>query len=157
MAYKDEYEVARLYADGRFAKELGQTFTGGKAEGAGWPPPMLSPKDANGKPRKMAFGGWMMRYGFPVLARLKGLRGGPLDLFGASEERRMERALISPNTRQDLEHLAGELTPARLPLAVEIASSPGEIRGFGHVKAASAEAAKAVRAKLWAQWDTRPA
>jgi indolepyruvate ferredoxin oxidoreductase len=155
MAYKDEYEVARLYADGRFAKELGHTFSGGKLK-VWLAPPVLAPKDASGKPRKMAFGGWMIRYGFPVLARLKGLRGTALDLFGASEERRMERALIS-QYEQDLEHLAGELTPARLPLAVEIASAPSEIRGFGHVKAASAEAAKPVRAKLWAQWDTRPA
>ena len=68
----------------------------------------------------------------------------------------MERSLIS-QYEQDLQRLTGELTPARLPLAVEIASAPGEIRGFGHVKAAAAEAAKPVRAKLWAQWEVQPA
>jgi indolepyruvate ferredoxin oxidoreductase len=155
MAYKDEYEVARLYADGRFAKDLGQTFSGGKLK-VWLAPPVLAPKGADGKPRKIAFGGWMVRQGFPLLARLKGLRGTPLDLFGASEERRMERALIA-EYEGDLERLTGNLTPARLPMAVEIASVPTEIRGFGHVKAAAVEATKQTRSKLWAQWESQAA
>jgi indolepyruvate ferredoxin oxidoreductase len=150
MAYKDEYEVARLYADGRFAGELGHTLTGGNAK-VWLAPPLLAPKDADGRPRKIAFGGWMLRYGFPVLARLKGLRGSPLDPFGASEERRQERALIA-RYETTLDTLVTRLTPSRTPLALEIARAPLEIRGFGHVKAAAIAKAEAREAELWAQW-----
>jgi indolepyruvate ferredoxin oxidoreductase len=151
MAYKDEYEVARLYADGRFAGELGKTFTGGKAK-VWLAPPILAPRDRRGHPRKMAFGGWMLTYGFPVLARLKGLRGGPFDLFGASAERRMERALIS-EYEASLDRLVAGLTAERLPLAVKVAQVPGEIRGFGHIKEAAVKAARKTEAALWAKWD----
>jgi indolepyruvate ferredoxin oxidoreductase len=151
MAYKDEYEVARLYADGRFDAALAGTFTGGKAK-VWLAPPILAPKDDAGQPRKIAFGGWMLRYGFPILARLKGLRGGPLDLFGASAERRTERRLIA-DYEAGLDRLLAGLTPARLPMAVKIASIPDAIRGFGHVKAAAIEAAARDEAKLWAAWD----
>jgi indolepyruvate ferredoxin oxidoreductase len=153
MAYKDEYEVARLYADGRFAGELGKTVTGGKAK-VWLAPPILAPKDKDGRPRKMAFGGWMLRYGFPLLARLKGLRGGPFDLFGASPERRMERTLIA-DYEANLDRLVAGLTPERLSLAVRIAEVPAEIRGFGHVKDAAVERARKTRAALWARWDGR--
>ena len=147
MAYKDEYEVARLYADGRFGAELGQTFTGGKMK-VWLAPPVIAPK---GKTRKIAFGGWMLKYGFPLLARLKGLRGGPLDLFGASAERRMERALVA-DYEAALDRLIAGLNAERLPLAVKIASVPGEIRGYGHVKDAAVKTAKAAEAALWAKW-----
>jgi indolepyruvate ferredoxin oxidoreductase len=150
MAYKDEYEVARLYADGRFAAEMAGTFSGGKAK-VWLAPPFIAPKDRRGRPRKIAFGGWMLRYGFPVLAKLKGLRGGALDLFGASAERRMERALIA-HYEADLDRLAAGLNAAKLPLAIQIAEAPAEIRGFGHVKDAAVTAAKARRAMLWARW-----
>jgi indolepyruvate ferredoxin oxidoreductase len=150
MAYKDEYEVARLYADGRFAGELGKTFTGGEAK-VWLAPPFLAPKDRRGHPRKIAFGGWMLKYGFPVLAKLKGLRGGPFDLFGASAERKMERALIA-DYEASLDRLVAGLTPERLPLAVKIAEVPAEIRGFGHVKDAAVKTAKKTEAALWARW-----
>jgi indolepyruvate ferredoxin oxidoreductase len=150
MAYKDEYEVARLYADGRFAGELGQTFTGGKLK-VWLAPPLIAPKDRRGRPRKIAFGGWMLRYGFPLLARLKGLRGGPLDLFGASAERRTERALIA-GYEAGLERLVSGLTAERLALAIRIAQVPVEIRGFGHVKDAAVETAKVTEAALWTKW-----
>jgi indolepyruvate ferredoxin oxidoreductase len=150
MAYKDEYEVARLYTDGRFAGELGETFTGGKLK-VWLAPPLIAPKDRNGRPRKIAFGGWMLKSGFPVLARLKGLRGGPLDLFGASPERRMERTLIA-DYEAALDRLTAGLTPERLPLAVKLAGVPSEIRGFGHIKDAAVKAAKETEATLWAQW-----
>jgi indolepyruvate ferredoxin oxidoreductase len=150
MAYKDEYEVARLYADGRFAGELGQALGGGKTR-VWLAPPMLSPKGSDGKPRKLAFGGWMLRYGFPVLARLKGLRGSALDPFGASAERRQERGLIA-RYEATLDRLVASLTPARLPLALEIARAPAEIRGFGHVKAAAIAKVEAREAELWARW-----
>ncbi|HEX3701218.1 MAG TPA: indolepyruvate ferredoxin oxidoreductase family protein, partial [Phenylobacterium sp.] len=81
MAYKDEYEVARLFTDGRFAAYRAGTFKGGKTK-LWLSPPVLAPKGPDGKPRKLAFGGWMLDAAFPVLARLKGLRGTPLDLFG---------------------------------------------------------------------------
>ena len=150
MAYKDEYEVARLYTDGRFAGELGQTFSGGKIK-VWLAPPLLSPKGRDGKPRKIAFGGWLLQYGFPTLAKLKGLRGGPFDLFGASEERRTERALITAY-EATLDRLLAGLTPDRLPLALRIAAIPADIRGYGHVKDASIKAAKAAEQVLWAKW-----
>jgi indolepyruvate ferredoxin oxidoreductase len=93
----------------------------------------------------------MLRFGFPVLAKLKGLRGSPLDPFGASEERRAERDLIG-RYEATLDRLVASLTPARLPLALEIAQAPGQIRGFGHVKAAAMAKVEAREAELWAQW-----
>jgi indolepyruvate ferredoxin oxidoreductase len=88
-----------------------------------------------------------------VLARLKGLRGGPFDLFGHSEERRAERRLLA-DYEAGLERLVAGLTRERLPLAVKIASVPDQIRGFGHVKAAAMAAAKVEEARLWSEWDS---
>jgi indolepyruvate ferredoxin oxidoreductase len=151
MAYKDEYEVARLYADGRFAAEREAVFKGGKA--TVWlAPPFLAPKDSKGAPRKIAFGGWMLEWGFPLLARLKGLRGTALDPFGGHPERRAERALIA-GYEADLDRLLRELTPERAALAVKIAALPQQIRGYGHVKAAALAKANAEAAKLWAAWE----
>ena len=150
MAYKDEYEVARLYADGRFSAHRDEALKGGRAKVL-LSPPLLAPKDPEGRPKKIALGGWMLRWGFPVLARLKGLRGTALDLFGHTDERRMERALIEAYV-ETVDRLLAGLSAERLSLAVEIAEVPLEIRGFGHVKAAAAEAAKAREAALWARW-----
>jgi indolepyruvate ferredoxin oxidoreductase len=100
----------------------------------------------------MAFGGWMLDVAFPLMARMKGLRGGPLDVFGATEERRMERGLIA-DYELTLDRLAGGLTPERLPLAARLAAVPQGIRGYGHVKDASVVTAKADAAALWAQWE----
>jgi indolepyruvate ferredoxin oxidoreductase len=151
MAYKDEYEVARLYSDGRFAKYRAETFRGGKAKVL-LSPPLLAPKDAEGKPRKIAFGGWMLDVGFPVLARLWGLRGTPLDIFGGTAERKMERALIA-DYEAGLARLCDGLSQERLATAVKIASIPAQIRGFGHVKAASIGPAKAEEKRLWSEWS----
>jgi indolepyruvate ferredoxin oxidoreductase len=151
MAYKDEYEVARLYTDGRFKAELAGTFKGGKAK-VWLAPPIIGAKDKDGKPRKMAFGGWMLDYAFPLMARMKGLRGGPLDLFGGTEERKMERGLVA-DYELTLDRLAGGLTPERLPLAARLAAVPQAIRGYGHVKDASVVKAKADAAALWSQWE----
>jgi indolepyruvate ferredoxin oxidoreductase len=150
MAYKDEYEVARLYSDGRFKAELAETFKGGRHK-VWLSPPLIAPKGPDGKPAKIAFGGWMLDVGFPLLARLKRLRGGPLDLFGATAERRMERRLIADH-EAGLDRLVAGLTAEKLPLAVKIAQVPDQIRGFGHVKDASVGPAKAAEAKLWAEW-----
>ena len=151
MAIKDEYEVARLYTDGRFAAYRAETFKSGKAK-VWLSPPILAPKDSEGRPRKMAFGAWMLNAGFPILARLKGLRGTPLDVFGWSEERRTERRLLA-DYEAGLGLLVAGLTPERLPLAVKIAKVPQSIRGFGHVKAASIGPARAETAKLWGEWN----
>uniref|UniRef100_UPI002FDAEA89 indolepyruvate ferredoxin oxidoreductase family protein n=1 Tax=Phenylobacterium sp. TaxID=1871053 RepID=UPI002FDAEA89 len=154
MAYKDEYEVARLYTDGRFDAYRQETFKGGKAK-VWLAPPVISPKDKEGRPRKIAFGGWMLSAGFPVLARMKGLRGTPLDLFGATDERRLERRLIT-EYEAGLERMAAELTLERLTLALEIAQIPQDIRGFGHVKEASIGPARAKAERLWARWSGEP-
>jgi len=154
MAVKDEYEVARLYSDGRFAATLSQTFAGGKAKVL-LAPPLLSAKDDAGHLKKRAFGGWMLRWGFPALAKLKGLRGGPLDVFGMTVERRAERQLLA-DYEAGLGRLLAGLTAERLPLAVKIASVPDAIRGFGHVKEAAMATSKADEAKLWAEWNAVP-
>ncbi len=149
MAYKDEYEVARLYTDGKFAKQLASQFKGGKIRF--WlAPPILSKKDSHGHLVKKHFGPWMMT-GFKVLARFKGLRGTSLDLFGRTDERKMERALRDAYL-QSLGRIASELTPQNHALAVEIARIPDEIRGFGHVKEAAVVTAKAREATLWSAW-----
>ncbi|HKR86868.1 MAG TPA: indolepyruvate ferredoxin oxidoreductase family protein [Phenylobacterium sp.] len=151
MAVKDEYEVARLYSDGRFAALREATLEGGKAKVL-LSPPLLAPKDAEGRPRKMAFGGWMLTHGFPALARLKVLRGTPLDPFGWTAERKMERGLLA-DYEEGVDRLVGGLTSDRLPLAVQIAEIPRQIRGFGHVKEASVGPAKIAEARLWEAWE----
>ena len=150
MAYKDEYEVARLYSDGRFDQMKSETFKGGKAQ-VWLAPPLLNLKDSEGRPRKIAFGGWMLQYGFPVLARLKGLRGTALDLFGNSEERRTERRLIS-DYEAGLARLVAEYSPARATLALEIARLPDQIRGYGHVKDKAVMVADQQAEGLWSAW-----
>jgi indolepyruvate ferredoxin oxidoreductase len=86
------------------------------------------------------------------MAKMKGLRGGPLDVFGNTDERRMERGLIA-DYEVTLDRLTGGLTAERLPLAARIASIPQEIRGYGHVKDASVVKAKAEATTLWSQWE----
>lgn len=151
MAYKDEYEVARLYTDGRFADERGKTFKGGKTKIL-LSPPLIAPKGPDGKPKKIEFGGWMLETAFPIMAKMKGLRGGPFDIFGRTEERRMERGLIADYEAGLAKLLAG-LDAERLPLATKIAAVPQAIRGFGYIKEASVKTAKADEAKLWAKWE----
>jgi indolepyruvate ferredoxin oxidoreductase len=151
LAYKDEYEVARLYSDGRFADYRAQTFKGGKARVL-LAPPLIARKGPDGRPKKMAFGGWILDWGFPTLARLKGLRGTPLDVFGYTEERRMERQLIR-DFEAGVETLLSGLSRERLPLAVKIASVAQQIRGFGHIKDASVGPAKAEEKRLWKDWE----
>ncbi|MEM9320572.1 MAG: indolepyruvate ferredoxin oxidoreductase family protein [Pseudomonadota bacterium] len=134
MAYKDEYEVARLHTQGGFLDGLQDRFEDGFAVQFHLAPPFLAKgTDSRGRPGKRQFGPWMAR-AMRGLAALKGLRGTPFDPFGYSAERRMERALIGEyNAKIDmlLQHLSAE----RLPKAIEIASLALEIRGFGPVKA----------------------
>jgi indolepyruvate ferredoxin oxidoreductase len=144
MAYKDEYEVARLYSDGTFLEKLDKQFEGDYTLAFNLAPPLITRRDpVTGQLKKREFGPWMMT-GFRILARLKGLRGTAFDIFGYSDERRMERRLIT-DFRDTIQGLLGNLTGANYDIAVQLASQPAEIRGFGHVKearVADAEAAK---------------
>jgi indolepyruvate ferredoxin oxidoreductase len=152
MAYKDEYEVARLYAGNDFARQVRATFAGDDLRFEfHLAPPLIARKDGRtGAPEKMSFGPWMMSV-FRLLAKLKGLRGTAFDLFGYTQERRTERALIA-----DYEALLAEildrLTPKNHHLAVGLAAIPEKIRGFGHIKARSLQVAKADEAALLGQF-----
>jgi indolepyruvate ferredoxin oxidoreductase len=152
MAYKDEYEVARLYTDGNFARQVASTFEPGSLRFEfHLAPPLLARLDKiTGEPRKVSFGPWMMRV-FGLLAKLKGLRGTAFDLFGYTGERRTERKLID-----DYETLMSEvldkLHADNHPLAVGLAAIPEKIRGFGHVKLRNLKAAKADEAALLEQF-----
>ena len=132
MAYKDEYEVARLYTSGDFEKRIRETFDGDFKLHFHLAPPLLAKKDAEGNLRKAEYGPWVFT-AFRVLTKLKGLRGGPLDVFGYTAERKMERQLITDYFKQVEELLAG-LDNENHALAVDIASIPEHIRGYGHVK-----------------------
>jgi indolepyruvate ferredoxin oxidoreductase len=141
LAYKDEYEVARLYSNGDFEKSLAAQFEGDFRLSFHLAPPLLAKRDPNsGKPLKREFGGWMLPL-FRVLARCKGLRGSVLDIFGYSAERKMERALIA-EYEQDIELILAQVNPQNLELAVELAVLPLQQRGFGHVKQASIDGSR---------------
>ena len=146
MAYKDEYEVARLHNDPAFLARLDAMFPNGYSVKYNLAPPALSKNDpATGLPAKREFGPWM-RNVFGVLSRMKSLRGGALDLFGKTHERQQERRLIEDYVRL-LDEIVAGLTPANHGAAVALASVPDEIRGYGHVKDKSIAAA----AKLYEQ------
>ena len=133
MAYKDEYEVARLYTDGQFLGQLKQTFDGDIKIKFNMAPPLLARRDkVTGELKKMEFGSWMLSV-FRLLAPLKVLRGTPLDIFGYTAERRMERQLIK-DYKATIEGLLSSVTAANYDVAVEVASIPEHIRGYGHVK-----------------------
>ncbi len=155
MAYKDEYEVARLYTDGSFAQQVATAFDGDARLEFHLAPPLLSKADpATGRPKKISFGAWMMS-AFRVLARFRFLRGTPLDPFGYSAERRVERGLIR-DYGVLLAELIADLTPQNHALAVAIASIPEKIRGFGPVKERHLIAAKAEEAELLTRFRSKP-
>ena len=147
LAIKDEYEVARLYTDGEFAKRVAAQFEGDYKLTFHLAPPLSNkPDPVTGEAKKSDYGPWMMS-AFSVLARMKGLRGTAFDIFGRTAERRMERQLIT-----DYEALIDELLPRLAAhnhaIAVELASIPEHIRGYGHVKERHLKAAKAKEAEL---------
>ncbi|HMG79118.1 MAG TPA: indolepyruvate ferredoxin oxidoreductase family protein [Xanthobacteraceae bacterium] len=149
MAYKDEYEVARLYTDGAFIKKLQRQFDGDFTLDYHLAPPLLARRDpATGEPKKRAFGPWM-RHVFKLLTWLRPLRGTALDIFGYTQERRMERRLIA-DYEAILRELSASLAPENHALAIELASLPAKMRGFGHVKARNVESAKACESELLA-------
>ncbi|WP_367066643.1 indolepyruvate ferredoxin oxidoreductase family protein [Oryzisolibacter sp. LB2S] len=150
MAYKDEYEVARLHTDAAFTQQIADMFEGDYRIVHHLAPPTLAAKNDMGEPVKKAYGPWMRR-AMGWLARCKGLRGTALDPFGRTEERRTERALIQ-EYRVCIDELLAGLTAERLALALEIARIPEEIRGYGHVKARHLQAARARWAALMQRW-----
>ena len=150
MAYKDEYEVARLHVE-TLEAALDDTFDNVGKISFHMAPPLLGRKDADGKPIKSKFGPSMFR-ALKVLAKLRALRGTPLDVFGYSAERRGERQAVS-DYFDLIDMLIGGMTPERHGLAAEIARLSLKVRGFGHVKEANAEAVAKEQAGLLAQFN----
>jgi indolepyruvate ferredoxin oxidoreductase len=144
MAYKDEYEVARLYTDGSFQARLAEAFEGTPKLTFHLAPPIFGKRDAHGQPVKQKFGAWMLP-AFRVLASMRRLRGTPLDVFGRTAERRMERQLVD-DYRDAMEQAmarAGEVgLAATRDTALALARVPEQIRGFGHVKEESVVGAR---------------
>ena len=144
MAFKDEFEVARLHTDPAFLASLDARFKHGYTVKYNLAPPLLAERDpATGELQKKTYGAWMLN-AFRWMARFKGLRGGALDLFSKTEERRTERALIEDYIGL-LEQICSKLGAANHGAAVALASVPDEIRGYGHVKEKSIAAAKALQ------------
>jgi indolepyruvate ferredoxin oxidoreductase len=141
MAIKDEYEVARLYTDGRYLQELSAQFERWSHVTFHMAPPLLARSGADGRPRKIELGPWLLRL-LALIAPLKRLRGTALDIFGRTAERRLERQL-----RDDYEALIDEvlanLKPANYDVGIQIATVPEQIRGYGHVKLANITLARA--------------
>ena len=140
MAYKDEYEVARLHTDTGFQSKVNAMFEGDFKLHYHLAPPLLAARNARGELQKSKFGPWMQT-AFKLLAPLKVLRGGPLDVFGYTQERREERALVE-EYRAAISAMLPALTAANRDAAVAFARVPEQIRGFGHVKARHLAAAR---------------
>ncbi len=156
MAYKDEYEVARLYVRPEFREQLRRQFGDGVGLRFHMAPPLLSRRDPNtGLLRKRTFGPWL----FPalrVLARLKFLRGTSFDIFGYSPERRLERTLVR-DYRDGVSRILACLTPDNIRRAIDYARVPELIRGFGHVKMTAVEKARITAREIEMQLCERPA
>ena len=150
MAFKDEYEVARLHTDPAFEAKIEAMFEGDYKLVHHLAPPLIAKKNDNGELIKQPFGPWV-RTAFGVLAKLKGLRGGALDIFGRSKERQTERALIT-EYRACIEELLPKLNAGNRALANDIARIPEDIRGYGHVKERHLLAARVKWAELMARW-----
>lgn len=150
MAYKDEYEVARLHSNGALEAKVADMFEGDYKIKFHLAPPLLAKRDAKGHLIKQEFGSWMMA-AFRLMAKFKGLRGGALDIFGYTAERKMERALIG-QYRDMINGLLSQLNETNLAQAVAIASIPEDIRGYGHVKEKNLAAAKQKEARLLEQF-----
>jgi indolepyruvate ferredoxin oxidoreductase len=155
LAYKDEYEVARLYTDGRFEQQLKDQFEGDIKISFNLAPPILSRGvDALGRPKKRAFGAWLMPV-FRTMASLRFLRGTALDIFGYSGDRKLERELIAAYER-DVTAALGALSPLTIDTAVELLSLPDRIRGYGPVKEKAAKDAAARHTQLVADLANPP-
>ncbi|MCD8566428.1 MAG: indolepyruvate ferredoxin oxidoreductase family protein [Alphaproteobacteria bacterium] len=147
LAYKDEYEVARLYTDGTFLKELNAQFSGDFKLQFHMAPPILETKDpATGRPKKRTFGPWMLKT-LSVLAKFKSLRGTPFDIFGYNPERKLERALIK-EYEETVDLALQKLDSGNHALCIELLSVPEQIKGYGPVKMGNIQKAKALRESL---------
>ena len=147
MAYKDEYEVARLYTSGEFKDKLAAQFEGDYKLVFHLAPPLLSKRDkVTGELKKAQYGAWMFP-AFRLLAKLRFLRGGAFDIFGRTQERKTERALIG-EYEATMRDLLARLDRDTHAICVQIAAIPEEIRGYGHVKERHLKAAKAKQAEL---------
>ena len=150
LAYKDEYEVARLFSEPEFARALGEQFEAHGKLIFHLAPPLLARRDkATGEPRKMRFGAWLLPL-LRLLARGKRLRGTRWDPFGYASERKLERQMIADYERL-LDDIAAHLTATTHATAVALAALPLDIKGFGHVKRRNYAAAKAREAQLLAE------
>jgi indolepyruvate ferredoxin oxidoreductase len=156
MAYKDEYEVARLYGDTSFLERVKSSFAGNTLRFEfHLAPPLLARHDPiTDEPKKMSFGPWILPV-FKVLAKFKFLRGTPFDPFGFGPERRSERQLVA-DYEALLQEIIANLTPANHAIAVALAAMPEKIRGFGPVKQRHLAAAKAEEAALREQFRSGP-
>ncbi|MEX1166674.1 MAG: indolepyruvate ferredoxin oxidoreductase family protein, partial [Hydrogenophaga sp.] len=150
MAYKDEFEVARLHSDKAFHARIAQQFEGDYKLRVHLAPPLLAKKNEKGELIKQKYGPFMFT-AFGWLAKFKGLRGTALDVFGYTEERRMERALIG-DYRLAIEGLLDDLDAGNHALALEIARVPEQIKGYGHVKERNLAAARKRWVELQARW-----
>jgi indolepyruvate ferredoxin oxidoreductase len=151
MAYKDEYEVARLYSDGDFMKRVSQAFEGPFRLEVYLAPPLFARRDPyTGLPEKRAYGSWMLRV-MKTLSRLRWLRGTAFDPFGYTSERRAERQRII-DYETIVDELSRELHHDNHALATEIVSLPDGIRGYGHIKQQHLDEVDRVRADLLSRW-----
>lgn len=152
MAYKDEYEVARLHVETGFFERIREQFDGKLSLRFHLAPPLLARKDEQGHLVKKAYGPWVAVV-FKALAKLKGLRGTPFDPFGYTAERRSERQAI-----RDFEALmsgiAAELDHQRMAIAMELARLPQAVKGFGHVRDRNARAVTLKQAELMRRWKS---
>jgi indolepyruvate ferredoxin oxidoreductase len=146
MAYKDEYEVARLHSDPAFKQKIAGMFEGNYSIKYHLAPPLLSRRDSHGHLVKRQFGSWVGMV-FPLLAKMRFLRGSLLDPFGHTEERKGERALIA-EYRDTIASLLPQLSSDNLSQMVELAGIPEDIRGYGHVKERHLKNAKQKEARL---------
>ena len=155
MAYKDEYEVARLYSSPTFIEKIQNQFEGDYKLLFNLAPPLISSKDpATGRLRKNEYGAWMLP-AFKLLAKLKVLRGTPFDIFGYSAERKQERQLVD-DYEQLIDKVCEQLTPLNSSLAVQLAALPQEIKGYGHVKEAKVVEIKNRMATLLDRFISEP-
>ncbi len=143
MAIKDEYEVARLYADGSFKRQLDRQFSDYSRVEYHLSPPLFARKGADGLPRKSRYGSWLLKL-FRILAAMRGIRGSFLDIFGYTQERRLERSILN-DYEQDVHFVVDNITRENIDRVSDFLSYPDHIRGFGHIKMANIGKAKQER------------
>lgn len=152
MAYKDEYEVARLYTDSSFEAKLKEQFEGNVKLGFNLAPPLFAKKDKNtGLPLKREYGSWVLPV-FKTLARLRALQGTAFDPFGYHRDRKQERQLIT-DYRGTIDLIVRHLNSDNFDWAVKLAALPEQIKGYGHVKNKAIETYGKEQAKLIKKLD----